>query len=59
MRKRGVKSPDRADAVWYAAFDSISYTSGRKPGEVVAVETEEFVDSGFFHGSGGISSFGW
>ena len=60
MRKRGVKSPDRADALWYAFYDSITVSTGIAAGTVVTAEPEEFIGSdGFFHGAGGISSIGW
>lgn len=44
MKKRGVKSPDFVDAVWYAAAD-LSGKSGLTPGEVIFTGLDEMVDN--------------
>lgn len=51
MKKRGVKSPDAADAAWYAVAD-FSYLldgqyAGMNAGDVVRADLEEFAPSSF------------
>jgi hypothetical protein len=50
MKKRGVKSPDYADAAWYAAHDLSALVnspwSGMKAGQLVVADMEDFVESG-------------
>ena len=61
MKKRGAKSPDRADALWYSFVDPLADIDARKPGDVVAAETEEFIENGefWYSGSNGVGAFGW
>lgn len=48
MKKRGVKSPDRADALWYAAMDVSAIVenplAGVKPGEKLALDVYDMLD---------------
>jgi hypothetical protein len=51
MKRRGVKSPDFADAAWYAFMDlgdpdDILY--GRGPGTIVKANLEDYQPSGFY-----------
>lgn len=46
MKKRGAKSPDRADAVWYSILDSIGIAEGIQPGESVNRDPYEYLDMG-------------
>ena len=60
MKKRGAKSPDRADALWYSFVDPLADMDTRKPGDVVAAEAEDFIEGGdFWFASDGIRQFGW
>lgn len=56
MRKRGVKSPDAADAVWYASFDASNLIDPPDIGSVISVDPEDIgFDFGFeeaIHGAG-------
>ena len=45
MRRNGRKSPDFADAAWYACID-MSLTSGLLPGDVVRTDMDEFINHG-------------
>lgn len=47
MRRRGVKSPNRADAAMYAALDLSPWTGLDPVGTVVATEPAEIPDFGF------------
>lgn len=60
MRKRGVKSPDRADALWYAVLD-LEGASGPQDGDMLAFDPEDFVDSDhfWFDRKQGIGAHGW
>jgi hypothetical protein len=53
MKKRGAKSPDRADAVWYALLDSIGISEQVQPGQSVDRDPYEYLDVGldFYRGS--------
>lgn len=53
MKKRGAKSPDRADAVWYALLDSIGMASQVQPGESVQRDPFDLVaeEYEFYRGS--------
>jgi hypothetical protein len=53
MKKRGAKSPDRADAVWYALLDSIGMADQVQPGESINRDPYEYLDVGldFYRGS--------
>ena len=42
MRRRGVKSPDFADAAWYACVD-LEGTSGLLPGDVMHTSMDDFI----------------
>ena len=48
MKKRGVKSPDRADALWYAAMDVSAIVDNPlaavKPGEKLALDVYDMLD---------------
>lgn len=57
MKKRGAKSPDRADAVWYSMVDSIGIASGIMPGQKVQLDPIDYVpeEMEFYRGS----PFGW
>jgi hypothetical protein len=57
MKNRGAKSPDRADAVWYATVDSAGASAGPQAGEVYDLDPEDYLgeDAGFYGGS----PFGW
>lgn len=58
MKRRGAKSPDRADAAWYACYDVDALLYGPQAGETVvhSHEAEEYAISSWY-GMG--SSFGW
>lgn len=44
MKKRGKKSPDNADALWYAALDlNAVFNPGTQPGEVFREEPENII----------------
>lgn len=43
MKKRGAKSPDRADAVWYALLDTVGMTEGVLPGEIIDRDPRELL----------------
>ena len=45
MKRRGVKSPDFADAAWYAVAD-LTGTSGLLPGDVMHTSMDSFVGDG-------------
>ena len=53
MKKRGAKSPDRADAVWYALLDSIGMADQVQPGEQIQRDPYDYVLEGmdFYRGS--------
>jgi hypothetical protein len=53
MKKRGAKSPDRADAVWYALLDSVGMAEQVQPGQSVDRDPYEYLDVGldFYRGS--------
>jgi len=57
MKNRGAKSPDRADAVWYATLDSIGMSEQLQPGEQLQIDPFDFVpeEMGFYRGS----THGW
>lgn len=57
MKKRGAKSPDRADAVWYSTVNSFYAANGIQPGEQYNVDPEEYVDPELEFYAG--SKFGW
>jgi hypothetical protein len=57
MRKRGVSSPDYADAAIYAMAD-VDYLYGPQPGEVVAPDIDEFVDTSSSYFSA-MPALGW
>jgi hypothetical protein len=62
MRKRGAKSPDRADAVWYSLVDPLFDVDTLKAGDTLVADVEEIVgaaSSWYDRGSNGISTFGW
>lgn len=60
MKKRGAKSPDRADALWYSFVDPLADAGLRKPGDVVAAEAEDFIEGGeFWFSKEGVASYGW
>lgn len=51
MKRRGVKSPDFADAAWYAAAwlgDPDDPMYGSNPGDIVVTDMESFAPSGFY-----------
>lgn len=48
MRKRGMKSPDHADACMYSRFPMESLDTGPQPGEEVVVDPWEHVDEEYF-----------
>jgi hypothetical protein len=57
MKKRGAKSPDRADAVWYATLDSIELAQQVQPGEQMQIDPFDYVDANLeFYRS---SPYGW
>lgn len=58
MKNRGAKSPDRADAVWYSTLNSMELQSQGVPGDVVALDPRDMIESelGGFWSS---SQFGW
>lgn len=45
MRRAGRKSPDYADAAWYASID-MSGTSGKLPGEILYTEMDDILADG-------------
>lgn len=45
MKKRGAKSPDHADALWYGMVDSMNATTGVLPGETYQLDPEDYFDS--------------
>lgn len=47
MRARGRKSPDFADAVWYALYDPEQNTAGPQKGDVIAYNYDDFVPDWF------------
>lgn len=57
MKKRGAKSPDRADAVWYSIIDSLGVTEQMQPGQAIIAAPIDLVDEGveWYRGS----QFGW
>lgn len=58
MKNRGAKSPDRADAVWYATLDTVGMAAGGvAPGETRQLDPMDYVTEapGFYQGS----QFGW
>lgn len=60
MKKRGAKSPDRADALWYAWLDSMEAAGLRQPGDVVEADVAEHISNGSFWFAGdGIARYGW
>jgi len=61
MKKRGAKSPDRADAVWYSFVDPLGELESMQPGDVVQADIEGLIDSGgfWFDRSRGIGAVGW
>ena len=56
MKNRGVKSPDRADAVWYSTLDSIGMASEVQPGEQVQMDPFDYIEDGDFYSG---SPWGW
>jgi len=56
MKKAGKKSPDHADATWYACMDISHLFAPVKPGDVVGWDQDEGIDeySGFYQ-----MNFGW
>ena len=45
MRKRGVKSPDAADACWYASFDARALLGDSlQPGDRMQVDVQPAID---------------
>lgn len=48
MRKRGMKSPDHADACMYSRFPMEALDIGPKPGEEVVLDPEDYVDEESF-----------
>jgi hypothetical protein len=57
MKNRGAKSPDRADAVWYAMLDTIGDESTLAPGETRQVDPFDlFAEVPEFYRS---STWGW
>ncbi len=62
MRKRGAKSPDRADAMWYAFVDPLVGVDAPLPGDVLREDVDALVGAGgsaWFDRSAGIGSYGW
>ena len=65
MKRRGAKSPDFADALWYSCFgmlsDEDSYENGLlDAGDVLTADIEDLVEHGsFYFGSNGIGQYGW
>lgn len=57
MKKRGVKSPDHADAVWYAAMNIDHIFVPIKPGDVVSWDENEGLDDMAFYGE--LMEMGW
>jgi hypothetical protein len=58
MKRRGAKSPDRADAAWYALMDVSGVLYGPQAGEVIMHDiNDDLYAGGAFYGLG--SSFGW
>lgn len=56
MKKRGAKSPDRADAVWYSVVDSIADFDEIKAGQEVQLDPVSMVQEyEWYRGS----SYGW
>ena len=54
MRKRGMKSPDHADACMYSRFPMEALDLGPQPGEEVVLNPEEYIDEEHFdYGSTG------
>lgn len=53
MKKRGAKSPDRADAVWYSMLDSIGILEELQPGESKNRDPFDYIDPtmDFYKGS--------
>lgn len=53
MKKRGAKSPDRADAVWYSMLDSMGGGESLRPGEERQLDPMDYVYEGgaFYSGS--------
>lgn len=59
MKRRGVKSPDYADALWYSCVE-LEAAKGPQPGDVVAVDPDDFVpENPWFDRVSGLGSFGW
>lgn len=57
MKKRGAKSPDRADAVWYGTIDSFAAANGIQPGQQYDLDPESYIDPELeWYNS---SPFGW
>lgn len=54
MKKRGVHSPDRADAAWYACAD-LSHLELPQPGQIIREDMEEFLDTNWY----GESAYAW
>ena len=62
MKKRGAKSPDRADALWYAALDSLDTDSGPRPGDIIKLDPDDLLEDSnhFWFGSkAGLNQTGW
>jgi hypothetical protein len=53
MKKRGAKSPDRADAAWYATYNVIEAVFGPQAGEVIQYDVETAItEADVFYSSG-------
>lgn len=61
MKRRGAKSPDRADALWYSMVDPLADFGRSKPGDVIAEDMGALVGSGsaWFDREKGINRYGW
>lgn len=52
MRKEGKKSPDFADAVWYAFYDPEPKEDGIKPGSIVTYDYDDVIEDEWAYGAG-------
>lgn len=55
MKNRGVKSPDKVDAMWYSFWDTsalLNPNQNMRPGDRMLVDSDEYIDEFSFDGAG-------